>query len=304
MNTKLSTEERIWAVIAHLSPLAMGIGLFFPIIGWSEGRRKSNYTSFQCLQALGYQTLGYTIWILTTLIIVTIGSVSAVAHIVNATNPEEEVARVASAHTALTFVLLGIYFLPPLIAAIVCALGRDFRYPLMGNRLAIYLGYDLARSNEEQTWLIEEHEDRWVAATGHFAVIILLWGLLAPIFAWIMQGKRSVFLKFQSAQTVVYQVVTLLLYFVAGFLYVFGVVVFALTIGFEGAVSFESPGGMVGAIVFLVALLIAMLILLAVPLLHILGQWAGYRVLKGDMYRYPIVGKLVDGWIMKEQYQR
>jgi uncharacterized Tic20 family protein len=119
-----------------------------------------------------------------------------------------------------------------------------------------------------------------------------------------MQGKRSVFLKFQSAQTVVYQVVTLLLYFVAGFLYVFGVVVFALTIGFEGAVSFESPGGMVGAIVFLVALLIAMLILLAVPLLHILGQWAGYRVLKGDMYRYPIVGKLVDGWIMKEQYQR
>jgi uncharacterized Tic20 family protein len=304
MNTKLSTEERIWAVIAHLSPLAMGIGLFFPIIGWSEGRRKSNYTSFQCLQALGYQTLGYTIWILTTLIIVTIGSVSAVADIVNAANPEEEVARVASAHTALTFVLLGIYFLPPLIAAIVCALGRDFRYPLMGNRLAIYLGYDLARSNEEQTWLIEEHEDRWVAATGHFAVIILLWGLLAPIFAWIMQGKRSVFLKFQSAQTVVYQVVTLLLYFVAGFLYVFGVVVFALTIGFEGAVSFESPGGMVGAIVFLVALLIAMLILLAVPLLHILGQWAGYRVLKGDMYRYPIVGKLVDGWIMKEQYQR
>jgi len=28
--------------------------------------------------------------------------------------------------------------------------------------------------------------------------------------------------------------------------------------------------------------------------LHILGQWAGYRVLKGNMYRYPSIGKLVE----------
>jgi len=37
-----------------------------------------------------------------------------------------------------------------------------------------------------------------------------------------------------------------------------------------------------------------------VPFLHILGQWAGYRVLKGDDYRYPIVGKQVEKWISRK----
>lgn len=75
---------------------------------------------------------------------------------------------------------------------------------------------------------------------------------------------------------------------------------FFLTIGFQGEVALDSSGGMVGAVVFLVSLLIAVLILLAVPLLHILGQWAGYRVLKGDEYQYSIVGRLVTRWIAEQ----
>jgi uncharacterized membrane protein len=41
------------------------------------------------------------------------------------------------------------------------------------------------------------------------------------------------------------------------------------------------------------------LIMLFVPLLHIMGQWAGYRILKGDEYRYPVVGRLVEKWVSK-----
>ena len=294
MNAKPSTEERVWAVLAHLSALAMGMGLLLPIIGWSESRRKSNYTSFQCLQALGYQTLGYTIWILTTLVVVVVSSLAAIAELVNAANLEEEAIRVASAHAGLSFVLIGIYFLLPIVAGITCALGMDFRYPFMGNQLARYLGYK--QNGEENSWLTEEHEDRWVASTGHFAVIIILWGLLAPISAWVMQGRRSLFLRFQSIQTVGYQVGTMLLYVVAGFFYVVGLAVFFLTIGFQGNITFDSTMILIGAIISLASLLFSMLIILAVPLLHILGQWAGYRVLKGDDYRYPIVGRLVEKW--------
>src|SRR6185503_21133778 len=65
-----TTEERIWSVLAHLSAIAFGMGILLPVIGWSEQRRKSNYASFQCLQALGYQSLGYTIWLLTYLLLV------------------------------------------------------------------------------------------------------------------------------------------------------------------------------------------------------------------------------------------
>ena len=303
MTNSPSTEERIWAVIAHLSAIAMGMGLPLPIVGWSQSRRKSNYTSFQCLQALGYQTLGYTIWILVTLVFLVISVVGFVSSIQSVDTLEADLTAWAVGHSAFTVGLIGLYFVLPVIAAIACALGMDFRYPFMGNHLARYLGYEPTLTNEEQTWLVEEHEDRWVASMGHFAVIIVFWGLLAPVFSWAMQGKRSLFLKFQSVQTVVYQGGTTLLYFVAGFLYVFGLIVFIITIGFEGAVAFDSSGGLIGAIVFLVSLLIAMLIVLIVPLLHILGQWAGYRVLKGDEYRYPIVGKLVEKRMVKSNLE-
>lgn len=294
MNIKPSTEERIWAVLAHLSALAMGIGLPLPILGWSQNRQKSNYASFQCLQALGYQTLGYTIWILTTLVVMIMSIVGFLARIQSIDTFEADLNTWAIGHSAFTFGLIALYFALPVIAAIACALGVDFRYPIMGNRLARYLGYDLALSSEEQTWLIEEHEERWVASMGHFAVIIVFWGLLAPIVSWVIEGKRSLFLRFQSIQTVVYQIATLLLYFMAGLLYLFGLIVFVVTIGFQGEVALDTTSGLIGAIVFLVSLLIAMLIILAVPLLHILGQWAGYRVLKGDEYYYPIIGRLVE----------
>jgi len=294
MNSKPSIDERIWAVLAHLSSMAMGIGLPLSILGWSQNRRKSNYASFQSMQALGYQTLGYTVWILATLIVVSVSVIAIISDLVQAENLKEEAMRLATVHTGLSFVLIGIYFVMPIVAAIACALGKDFRYPLMGNRLARYLGYDTAKMSEEQTWLIEKHEDHWVVSMGHFAVIIVFWGLLAPIFTWAMQGKRNLFLKFQSIQTVVYQIAVMVLYFVAGFLYVFGLVVFFVTVGFQGEVVLDSTIGLIGVIVFLVSLLIALLVVLFVPLLHILGQWAGYRVLKGDMYRYPIVGRLVE----------
>jgi hypothetical protein len=37
-----------------------------------------------------------------------------------------------------------------------------------------------------------------------------------------------------------------------------------------------------------------MLIVLTIPLFQIWGQWAGYRVLKGDNYRYALIGRLVE----------
>jgi uncharacterized membrane protein len=40
-------------------------------------------------------------------------------------------------------------------------------------------------------------------------------------------------------------------------------------------------------------------IVLVVPLFHIMGQWAGYRILKGDDYRYPVAGNLVEKQIAK-----
>ena len=302
MNKKPPVEERIWAVIAHLSAIAMGMGILLPVIGWSESRRKSNYASFQSLQALGYQSLGYTIWILTTLVIVVVvgvGEIAAFVNMTNVNNLESELMALILAHTSLMFGLIGIYFALPIIAAVSCALGKDYRYPYMGNRLEKYLGYDLAVSGEESEWLIEEHEDRWVASMGHFSVIIILWGLLVPVTAWILQGKRSLFLKFQSIQTVIFQAGTLLLYILSGVLYIGGFIFFMLSVGGMEMANLDSSVGMVGVFVFFGSLLCTFFIVLLVPLLHIMGQWAGYRTLKGVDYRYPILGKLIENRMAK-----
>jgi uncharacterized Tic20 family protein len=185
----------------------------------------------------------------------------------------------------------AVYFVLPLMAAIATALGKDFRYPFMGNRLAKYLGY--IHADENPAVLLEEHEDRWVAAMGHFSVILPIWGILVPFVAWVLQGKRNIFLRFQTVQTLIYQGFTNLLYFGA----IFVMMIAFLPMMMMGLLNGSSSSENVAAIGFLfVTLLVAMLILLILPLFHILGQWAGYRVLKGDNYRYPVVSKLVERW--------
>jgi uncharacterized Tic20 family protein len=295
MNTSPTTEERIWAVLSHLSVLAFGMGMLLPIIGWSEQRRKSKYASFQCLQALGYQSLGYTVWLLSYLF----GFIGIIIFVIVMSFRAEQNGQAfdptAGPAMALVYIVifgsLGLYMLLPLLAAIACGFGREFRYPVLGNRLAKYLGYEKATEAEQ---LLEEHEDRWVAAMGHFSVIVLLWGLLAPVTAWIVQGKRSAFQRFQSIQTTVYQVFVNLLFLLVGFLYFFGVIVFFSMTGLEGSPDLSSPTGMPGLVIFGIASLCASIIMLIAPLFHILGQWAGYRVLKGDNYHYPLIGKMVE----------
>jgi uncharacterized Tic20 family protein len=301
MNISPTTEERIWAVLSHLSSLAFGMGILLPIISWSDQRRKSNYASFQSLQALGYQSLGFTIWILSCLVIIILGAILLLIRL----SPGEERGQIPSTllnpemifFFVVIFGFFAVYFLLPIIAAVACALGRDFRYPILGNRLARYLGYDPIQKSDEQVWLNEDHEFRWVAAMGHFSILIMLWGMLAPLTTWILYGKRSIFLKFQSIQTLVYQGGTTLLYFVGGFIYLFGFLLLIVGTGIIGENNFNSPGGILGIIVFGLSLLISLVLILLVPFLHILGQWAGYRVLKGDDYRYPLVGNLVERWM-------
>ena len=299
MKVTPTTEERIWAVLSHLSALTFGMGILLPVIGWAEQRRKSNYTSFQCLHALGYQSLGYTVWLLSYLVVFVAFLLIVIVFSFQAETTGETFDPFLGPWFFLIFVLifgfLALYIILPIIAAIACALGKDFRYPYMGNRLARYLDYDSTKDD----WLSEDHENRWVAAMGHFSVIIALWGMLAPLTALLIQGKQSLFLKFQSIQALILQAIALILNFVAVFVYFSGFFLLFATMGVIES-QFGSSSGMVSLILFGVISLVAIVILLLIPVLHILGQWAGYRVLKGDDYRYPLIGRLVEGWISKQ----
>lgn len=298
-NLQPTAEERIWSVLAHLSALAFGMGILLPILGWSEQRRKSRYVSFQCLQALGYQSLGFTVWLLAYLLVLIGILIVMVVLSFQAENAGRPFDPMQGPFMALVygtaFGFMALYVLLPIVGAIACALGKDIRYPIMGNRLAKYLGYQPA--NDESNDLSEEHEERWVVAMGHFAVIILLWGLIAPFTTWILLGKRNSFLKFQSIQTAVFQAAVTILYFAGIFIYVIGFVAFIASTGLAGMPTNGPPVGLISLAIFIIFSLIAFALFMLVPLCHILGQWAGYRVLKGDNYHYPILGKLVERWI-------
>jgi len=274
------------------------MGILLPIVGWSDRRRKSDYAAFQSLQALGYQSVGFTVWILSYLIVFIV----ALIILVNMSFRAQQAGQ--SFDTALgpgAILLAGIvvgffaiYFLLPIIAAVACAFGKDFRYPILGDRLARYLDYEPTHTEEVPRWLNEDHEFRWVAGMGHFSILIMLWGMLAPLTTWILYDKHSPFLKFQSIQTLIYQAGTTILYFAGGFIYLLGFFLFFVVMGISGSPILNSSEGMFGILVFGVTLLISFLVLLVIPLLHILGQWAGYRVLKGDDYCYPLIGNLVE----------
>ena len=107
-------------------------------------------------------------------------------------------------------------------------------------------------------------------------------------------------MKFQSIQTLVYQGVATALYFGAGFVYVFGIFLLAASTGIMENMQAGSSEVLPGFIIFILASFIAIAILLLIPLLHVVGQYAGYRVLKGDDYHYPLVGRLVEQWISKQ----
>ena len=274
------------------------MGIVLPIIGWSDQRRKSNYASFHSLQALGYQSLGFTVWILSYLAAIILASIILLVILGPAGRDSGSMDAGLRPWIVIIVVLLlglfALYFILPIIAVVACALGRDFRYPILGDRLARYLEYDPTPKPEERIGLNEAHEFHWVAAMGHFSILILLWGMLAPLTTWILFGRRDSFLKFQSIQTLVYQAVTTILSFVALLFYMLGLLL--LVAGMQAVGAPDSPGAIFGIVILGAFLLVSSVVILLIPLLHILGQWAGYRLLKGDNYRYPLVGRLVDRW--------
>src|SRR5512141_476889 len=121
MNTSPNTEERIWAVFSHLSALALGMGLLLPIIGWSEQRRKSKYASFQCLQALGYQSMGYTVWLLAYLFVILIALLLIVIKHFQAQKLGQEFDPLAgpfvSSMVIMALCFLVLYLILPVVAA-------------------------------------------------------------------------------------------------------------------------------------------------------------------------------------------
>ncbi|MDR3573939.1 MAG: DUF4870 domain-containing protein [Anaerolineaceae bacterium] len=291
--------ERILAALAHLSILLGGIGPIVPAIIWVAKRRKSQYTSFQALQALGYSIL-VVFYIL--LLVLPVLIVELIFITVSSTPIRSAGAQAVSAETWMIFIFSAavvLWLLPGILGIIggmACLFGKEFRYPLLGRRLADYL-----RLGSEDGVDVD-HEDRYVSAVTHACVMFMSLNIpyfIATPFLTVLSSKgRSQLLHFQSLQALVFQALCTVLSF--GFLMImmmtllFSIVLSGTGNHFSGTVI--GSANFPAVILLLITILIFLVFLLIIPLLQTLGLVAGYRLLKGKDYEYPLVGKLVKGW--------
>lgn len=288
---KPPAQERIMALLAHLSALAFGMGLALPAVFWGEYRQKSRYVAFHSLQSYSYQTLVFTLWMLVYILaIILLYGVMIVLALLSPDRqmPAEPPAWLAVIIVVVVLGMLGIYFLLPVIAGVACLLGMDFHYPILGGRLAKYIGYDPKNPESPAN---DHHEERFMASMSHFAVLVMLWGILGPLAIWLVDKNKSFFLRFQSMQAIVYQGIGTLAYFVFMFFYMLLLFGMILTGAWAGDMSSTPIEAILG---FSIGLLCCLgLLALLLPTYHILGQWAGLRILQGHDYQYPLLGRWV-----------
>jgi uncharacterized Tic20 family protein len=292
--TKPTTEERIWAAVAHGSVLFFFLGPIVSILVWVTQRRKSKYASFQALQALGFQIGSFWLWMLFAILMPFVLLAVSILIVVFMAESDFDADLLGMGMSVgimvLVFGLWGIVGLEGLVAAIACALGHEYRYPILGRRLENHL------ASGDESALDETKEDCWVAAMGHAGGIFLIFGAILPLLAWFTQKERSACLRFQALQAAAFQGIATVLYFVGYILYMLAY--FAMmVVMFLGMAFFENSqaGGAVVGIAMILFLLVMGLFSLAYlvlgPLYLVFLAIATVKTARGEEYRLPLLGK-------------
>jgi uncharacterized Tic20 family protein len=141
-----SQNDKIMAALAHVSAILPLMGVIAPIVIWATQKDKSEFVAFQALQAIAYQLLMILGWFVgmgcymlsffsTFLTIPFSGSGSAPTG-----------SPFFMLGFLIPFIILGLIFcggalfiLYGLVGAIMTFQGKNFRYIIIGHRLASYL---------------------------------------------------------------------------------------------------------------------------------------------------------------------
>lgn len=292
-----TSDEKVFAALAHASVLLSFLGPIGATIVWVIQRNKSKYVRYHALQAMGYQALAFWVWLI-SMFVVMFGVMGISIAITIATSessvvPPEAMFFIQPVIMLIIFGMWGVMFLIGFIGAVFCMLGKDFRYPILGNWLQHKLFNE--QNTEEET---EKWEDYWVGGVCHATAILQLWGMITPFIVWFSQKDRSPRLKFQSLQAVIYQLVATVAYLVSyvGFFFVY--VIFIAALAMSGIST--DPGQDLSpafGIVFILMMAVFILVWLAwmalYPIYFILAGVATIRTMRGHDFKYPILGKIL-----------
>jgi uncharacterized Tic20 family protein len=141
-------NDKIMAALAHVSAVLPFMGIIAPIIIWATQKDKSEFVAFQALQAVAYQLLMILAWFVGMgcymlsffSIFLTIPFADGSSEVDPTVSPFFVVGFL------VPFIIFGVIFIGGavfiiygLVGAIATFQGKDFRYLMIGNRLANYL---------------------------------------------------------------------------------------------------------------------------------------------------------------------
>jgi uncharacterized Tic20 family protein len=292
--THLTSDDKIWAAIAHASVLFSFWGPVVPAILWFLQRRKSEHIRFHALQALAYQITSFWVgMILMPVLMIAAFAVMFGLIAYGESHINDPIAILGAMMPMLIYAPMiavwGLYVLVGVVGAIASLTGRTFTYPIMGEPLRRKLGYEPTA----ETRISDEQEDQVVSAVSHATCIIPMFGAIVPLIVWISQKDRGGFIRFQSLQALVYQAIGTAAYFILWVLYVvFMFVMMGFTVLGANAMRAESAEGLAVMLAFLAPMMcIALVMFIGGPLFHLYGFIASLKVLRGGDYNYPLLGR-------------
>ena len=139
-------NDRIMAALAHVSALMPFMGVIAPIVIWATQKDKSEFVAFHALQAIVYQLLMIMAWFvgMGCYMLSFFSMFLTIPFVGSETDP-----------TVSPFFVLGFFFpflifgalfiggaifiVYGIVAAVLTFQGKDFRYIIIGKRLADYL---------------------------------------------------------------------------------------------------------------------------------------------------------------------
>jgi uncharacterized Tic20 family protein len=147
-----SQNDKIMAALAHISAILPFMGVIAPIVIWATQKDKSEYVAFQALQAVAYQLVMILAWFvgMGCYMLSFFGTFFTIPFAGGSDgNVNPAVSPFFMLGFFIPFLVFGAIFLGGAIFVIYGSIGaiqvfqgKDFRYIIIGNRLANYLKKD------------------------------------------------------------------------------------------------------------------------------------------------------------------
>jgi uncharacterized protein len=147
-------------------------------------------------------------------------------------------------------------------------------------------------------------DERILAALAHITILVPLMGVIGPIVIWVTQKDKSRYVGFQALQAVVFQLLLVLTWFIGmgcymGSFFIAFIGMAGLGAGNPSNGPMSEPAQSLGFIGVLIPFIAFGLVIIAGIVFVIYGAVAAFQALRGNAFRYAVIGDRVERFLQQ-----